>query len=751
MRARAFRREILVVLSTLLLGVNCTELAGIEEAHLADPLRCAAPSECEAFVVEPACRQVLGCVEGLCKFEDAPEGTRLDGQTVGDCRAIVCDGAGRSKIELDSGDPANDGNPCTDDACEGFVTTHIDLVSALCYTAPHETLGIGRCAAGVQECQGGQPVGPCLGERVPVVESCESPEDDDCDGATNESGVGCVCVPGEVVPCYSGPPETLGVGPCHAGQKTCEPSGLGYGPCEGERAPSKEVCEPAGMDEDCNGLEDDAFECHCGNGVLDPGEICDDGNGLPFDGCTNACQLAKCGDGVVANGEICDDGNEVDGDACPSTCVSPPVKRVSLGAVFGCALLAGQGVKCWGSNLFGKLGRGTGFQDHVGDQPGEMNTLGPIDLGTDVPIVDVAAGTSHACVLFEDGAVKCWGQNYGGALGLGDEENRGDEPGEMGVNLPPVDLGPGRSVARVAVGMNVTCVVIVDGSLECWGNNNRGQLGLEDTDARGGHDEKELADKPPIVNLGVGVQVVDVTLGMYHGCALLRDGAIKCWGENRKGQLGLGDTVDRGDNPGEMGNHLGFVDLGEGRRAVDVEAGDEHTCALLDDGSVKCWGSNQYGRLGLGIEDTLHQGDQKTEMGNSLPSVGLGTGAKAVALAVGGGHTCVLLQDGRVKCWGRNECGQLGLGDAMPRGGDGSPMVEDLPAVDLGSGLRAISIWAGAMHTCALLENGSLKCWGQNSVSGVFPQAGALGLGHTEHWGDQGNEMGDGLLAVKLY
>jgi alpha-tubulin suppressor-like RCC1 family protein len=124
------------------------------------------------------------------------------------------------------------------------------------------------------------------------------------------------------------------------------------------------------------------------------------------------------------------------------------------------------------------------------------------------------------------------------------------------------------------------------------------------------------------------------------------------------------------------------VDLGTGRTALALEASYLHTCALLDDGSVKCWGSNDGGRLGLG--DLASRGDNPGEMGDALPAVNLGTGRTALALAVGQGHTCALLDDTvGVKCWGSNDAGQLGLGDTTRRGDDPGEMGDALPFVSL--------------------------------------------------------------------
>ena len=159
-------------------------------------------------------------------------------------------------------------------------------------------------------------------------------------------------------------------------------------------------------------------------------------------------------------------------------------------------------------------------------------------------------------------------------------------------------------------------------------------------------------------------------------------GVIKCWGSNDYGQLGLGDTSIRGDGPGEMGDDLPAVDLGPGRTAKMIAGGSNHACAVLDDDSVKCWGRNDYGQLGLG--HTSDRGDNINEMGDKLPAVDLGTGRTAKMISAGEAHTCALLDDDSLKCWGRNDYGQLGIGDTDRRGDGPGEMGDDLPFVDLG-------------------------------------------------------------------
>jgi hypothetical protein len=142
-----------------------------------------------------------------------------------------------------------------------------------------------------------------------------------------------------------------------------------------------------------------------------------------------------------------------------------------------------------------------------------------------------------------------------------------------------------------------------------------------------------------------------VVAGGGHTCALLDDGNVKCWGLNLQGQLGYGDTYRRGSDPADMGDNLPLVDLGQGRLAKAIAAGGNTTCVILDDDSVKCWGGAEL--LGLPGDGTQNRGDQPGEMGDALPALALGQGRRAVQIAVGAAVACALLDDGSVSCWGK--------------------------------------------------------------------------------------------------
>jgi alpha-tubulin suppressor-like RCC1 family protein len=407
---------------------------------------------------------------------------------------------------------------------------------------------------------------------------------------------------------------------------------------------------------------------------------------------------------------------------------------LAVGTGFSCALSSVGTVKCWGANQRAQLGIGS--SDPRGDEPGELGEALPfVELGTGRRAMAIDAGLNHACALLDDGSVKCWGDGAVGALGQGDTGHRGNRPSEMGDALPPIALGTGRFARSISTAGQQTCALLDDGSVKCWGMNHGGSLGVGDEENRG-DDPDEMGDMLPAVDLGTGRTATAVAAGNRHACALLDDGSIKCWGANDWGALGLGDTEPRGTEPGHLGDALPRVPLSGDLTGARLVVNDG-TVVLLPDGSMRCWGWNDYGQLGDGTVE--HQGDDSGEISRLL-AVDL---PRIEVVSVGWGWKCAVLATGSVKCWGWNSLGQLGLGDTEPRGGAASELPSALPTVELGTGRTAVTIDVGTTHSCALLDDASIKCWGAGN-------RGALGTGDTVDRGDDPGEMGDALPPADL-
>ncbi|MCB1389214.1 MAG: hypothetical protein KDK12_08785 [Rhodobacteraceae bacterium] len=227
---------------------------------------------------------------------------------------------------------------------------------------------------------------------------------------------------------------------------------------------------------------------------------------------------------------------------------------------------------------------------------------------------------------------------------------------------------------QIAAGRQHTCAIAIDGGVLCWGRGDFQQLG----------DGSNVSASSPVRAVGIDAPVVQITAGQFHTCALTDAGAVWCWGYNGHGQLGVGDSVDRAV-PTAVSGLPGPVD--------QIGAGSQHTCAVTRAGAAYCWGQNLYGQLGDG-----------TTTRRELPAMVSGLPGVVEAVAGGGGHTCALLRNTRVWCWGRNSLGQLG---------DGS-IDDSVTPVAVIRGANATLLAAGGNHSCLVHTNGTLRCWGYN-------------------------------------
>jgi alpha-tubulin suppressor-like RCC1 family protein len=332
----------------------------------------------------------------------------------------------------------------------------------------------------------------------------------------------------------------------------------------------------------------------------------------------HTCALTSAGAvkcwGENGSGQLGDGTTEYKTTAVGVSNLSSGITTISAGYRHTCALTSAGGVKCWGENFSGQLGDGT-----------TTSKTTPVDVsGLSSGVTAISAGGSHTCALMSTTGVKCWGYNAVGQLGDGTLEDK----------TTPVDVsGLSSGVTAISAGFNHTCALMSTTGVKCWGDNEEyGQVG----------DGTTTDKQTPVDVSGLTGGVAAISAGFYHTCALTSAGGVKCWGDNKGGQLGDGTEMNKTTPVGVSG-------LGSGVAALD--AGGSHTCALMSTTGVKCWGSNPYGQLGDGTIE-----NKTTPVGVS----GLGSGVAAIS--AGGYYTCALTSAGGVKCWGDNGFGQVGDG-----------------------------------------------------------------------------------------
>ena len=305
------------------------------------------------------------------------------------------------------------------------------------------------------------------------------------------------------------------------------------------------------------------------------------------------------------------------------------------------------------------------------------------------------------------------------------------DPGIAPSQLPPV--------SAIAAGAQHTCV-LVDGGVRCWGHNRDGQMG------NGTQDWQYGVATPPHLESGF----VLLSAGEYHSCAYSDE--LWCWGANGDGALGNASAVPVASPPVVV----------EGLHVQKVACGGYHTCAILDDQTLSCWGFGRYGQLGTGnLDDSpvpvnvpvpwpvthlatgfdhncvvagekvwcwgLNEDGQVgdgSQTQRDTPVEITGFSSPVVELAARSTHTCAILADGGISCWGLNEHGQLGDGTKVSR-------LVPTPVKSLPKEAKPIAIGVGSWHTCALFDDRKVRCWGgndQGQLSSNYPDVTAPGV-----------------------
>ena len=376
---------------------------------------------------------------------------------------------------------------------------------------------------------------------------------------------------------------------------------------------------------------------------------------------------------------------------------------VEAGSFHQCALLQDGTVRCWGLNDYGQLGNGT-----------QTNAAMPVTVTGLTGVVEVSGGGYHSCARLRDGTVRCWGRNSGDPNDIGGGQ-LGDPTLDAFFSTTPVAVTGIANATAVAAGGFHSCA-LRDGRVWCWGQNDQGQLGTGTLDPPG-----FLARNPtPVIVSGI-TNAIAISAGGWHTCALLQGGTIRCWGQNDYGQLGDGAIIVPQTRPTPIPRRTPTPVMVQGiTTAVALQAGIFHTCALLQDGRMQCWGWNDFFQLG---------NDPPAANASSTPLTVNGITNPAV-MAPGAEQSCVVLRDGRMQCWGDNGFAQNGNGS--PRG------IFNPPTAAVTGLTTALTASSGAEHTCAVLQDGRVQCWGR----GLF---GRLGDGR-----DRNSPEGDAFAPVTV-
>ncbi|MCS5537426.1 MAG: hypothetical protein NZ770_04915, partial [Candidatus Poseidoniaceae archaeon] len=285
-----------------------------------------------------------------------------------------------------------------------------------------------------------------------------------------------------------------------------------------------------------------------------------------------------------------------------------------------CAVLDNGSAMCWGKGDYGRLGNG-----------GTTSSSTPVyvDLPAGRTAKTISSGYHHSCAVLDNGSAMCWGLGEDGQLGNGYYAN---ESTPVYVALPA-----GRSATSIVGGKGHTCALLDNGSATCWGDGGKGELG---------NGAATNSNVPVFVNLPSGRTMTEISAGADFTCGLLDNGSAMCWGSDASGRLGDGGATNT-DSSTPV-----YTEITSDRAFNSITAGNEHACATAYDGGIYCWGENANGQLGN--NDTQ---DVSTSVKSNLPF-----GRTVVAVDAGDIHTCAILDDGTPYCWGYNWAGQLGIG-----------------------------------------------------------------------------------------
>jgi len=368
--------------------------------------------------------------------------------------------------------------------------------------------------------------------------------------------------------------------------------------------------------------------------------------------------------------------------------VSDP-RSISLGGAHSCLILEDNSVKCWGENEFGQVG--TKDIHHNKCWACDNTSIWkPTLVEGNLKAKSIAAGgisslwgwqgypfkSDHTCAVDLDGDVYCWGYNTSGQLGNKDNKT----------SFIPVKVSGIKNINQITSGAKHSCALNNAGEVYCWGEGTNGQLGNGLSDNQ----------SSPVKVINLDNNTVQIIAGGESTCTLNNSGEVFCWGSNRWRQLGFYESFVKSYNSPQKIDNITNI--------KQISMGDNYACVLSNNGDIKCWGCESSGQLGNGIDNSYYCKADHQEV------VGI---TNAIFIESGHSHSCAILENKKIKCWGENNYGQLGIDNTSDQS---TPvLLESLYDIS--------SISCGGDHTCAISKN-KLYCWGDGTV-------GQLG---TEKW-----------------
>lgn len=384
-------------------------------------------------------------------------------------------------------------------------------------------------------------------------------------------------------------------------------------------------------------------------------------------------------------GELGDSSNTSSNEPVQVTGIANATK-VAAGHAHSCALLSTGGIKCWGLGVSGQLGNSA-----------SSNSNSPVPVTSISTAIDIDVGSSHSCAVLADGTARCWGSGGNGRLGNG---------GTTTSNVPvTVSLSSSDRAKAIELGNYHSCALLTSGQVRCWGGNASGQLGNNST--------TESSTPVTVVSSSgsgtlTGVATLsaggdyETTVTNLHGttCSGSYTGIVYCWGKNNAGQIG--DSTSGTDR-------LYPTQVASGSYSTQISVGQEHTCYRQSLGLIRCFGNGGNGRLGH--NSTSGSTSQVLVQNLAAPERAIVVRSSNGSGNYGDGfHSCALLSNGEVKCWGRNQYGQLGVGTT----GGSTPYSLTSVKINSSTTLIARAIAVGGSHACAVQYNGYVLCWGYN-------------------------------------